>query len=360
MPELATLCADFLSALDLERNYSPYTLRSYRHNLEQFRSWLIEQGRTGTPSDLAGLAIRDFLGYLRDHCHNDARTVAHKLATLKSFLGYLRETLPPAQASALPKVTWHYKYDKKVQQSLRDEDLNALLDAVHERIASTEADLQIARGRTRRLRKQLAACRRDLLLLLLMAGAGLRVGEVCGLNLDDVDLADHSIRVRGKGRKIRVVYFDIPEMVEAMAQYLRERCVLGSDPTALFLNGRDGGRISSRAIQLLLKSYLRDAGLDSKTSPHTLRHTFSTLSIERGANVKAVSQILGHAHVSTTLALYTHLSTEHVRQVFRLFHPRNPERLPLEEVVAHRRHALMFVKDQTNQSYRAGLAAAGG
>lgn len=360
MSELASLCEDFLSALDLERNYSPYTVRAYRCNLGQFLAWLAAQGMPGSLSDLTGLRIRDFLGYLRDTCHNDARTVAHKLATLKSFLGYLREILPPATARTLPTITWHYRYDKKVQHALCDEDLNALLDAVQRRVAGAQTHLQATKRKTRRLRKQLAACRRDLLMLLLMAGAGLRVGEVCALNLEDIDRTDRSIRVRGKGRKTRIVYFDIPEMVEAMELYLRDRTVLGSEATALFLNSRDGDRITPRAVQLLLKNYVQDAGVDRTTSPHTLRHSFATLSIERGANVKAVSQLLGHAHVSTTLALYTHLSASHVRQVFRLFHPRNPDRLPLEEVVALRRHALLFVKGCTNQGYRSALAVASG
>lgn len=257
-------------------------------------------------------------------------------------------------------MTWQYKHTKKLQKTLSDANLDALLAAIRRRAAETEALLRRAKGKTRRLRKQVAGCYRDLLMVLLMAGAGLRVGELCALDLDQINRADRSIQVRGKGRKLRVVYFVIPEMVAAMETYLYHRSELGSDLTALFLNGRDGGRLTPRAVQLLLKGYLQDAGLDASTTPHSLRHTFASLSIERGANVKAVSQILGHAHVSTTLAMYTHLSDEHVRKVFRLFHPRNPEHLSLEEAVAHRRQALLFVKDRTNYGHRQAIAATGG
>jgi len=359
MSDLASLCDDFLVGLDLERNYSRHTVRSYRQNLQQFRTWLASEGREGCVAHLTGLTIRQFLGHLRDGCQNDPRTVAQKLATLKSFLAYLRERLPPAQAAALPKVTWHYKYDKKAPATLSDDALDALLATVRRRLADTEARLSTARRRTR-LHKCVACCRRDLVMVLLMAGAGLRVGELCALNLDDLDRADRSIRVRGKGYRPRIVYFDIPEMVEAMDGYLVVRCQLGSETGALFLNGREGGRITSRAVELLLKRYLQEAGLNTQITPHALRHTFATLAIERGANIKAVSQILGHAHVATTLDLYTHLSPEHVRKVFRLFHPRNPEHLPAEEAVAQRRHALLFLRDRTNQAHRRAISAAGG
>lgn len=360
MTELATLCADFLAAIDLERNYSRHTLRCYRHNLGQFLNWLDDQGREGMLTDLTSLAVREFLGYLRNRCGNDPRTINHKLGTLKSFLSHLQETLPLPQATALPKITWRYKYDKKLQKSLDQPQLHALLAAVRQRLAEATSRLQTTKGKTRRLRKQIACCHRDLLILLLMAGVGLRVGELCGLSLKDVDLTDRSIRVLGKGRKERVVYFDLPQLVQAMEQYLQHRSLLGDQDDALFLNARDSSRLTTRAVELLLKDYLQAAGLDQGATPHSLRHTFASLSIERGANVKAVSQILGHAWVSTTLAMYTHLSNEHVRKVLRLFNPLNPERLSVEEVVASRRHALMFIKDRTNYHHRRAIRSLGG
>jgi|GEM_PF-1662340 len=360
MTELAPLCEDFLAAIDLERNYSRHTLRCYRHNLTQFLNWLDDQGREGVLSDLTSLTVREFLGYLRDRCGNDPRTIAHKLGTLKSLLSHLRETLPLPQATALPKITWRYKYDKKLQKSLNQPQLHALLAAVRQRVAEVTSKLESTTGKTRRLHKQIACCHRDLLMLVLMAGVGLRVGELCGLNLKDIDLTDRSIRVLGKGRKERIVYFDLPQLVEAMGQYLQHRSLLGGQTEAVFLNARDGSRLTTRAVELLLKDYLQAAGLDQEATPHSLRHTFASLSIERGANVKAVSQILGHAWVSTTLAMYTHLSNEHVRKVLRLFNPLNPQRLSVEEVVASRRHALMFIGDRTNYHHRRAVRALGG
>lgn len=360
MTELATLCEDFLTAIDLERNYSRHTLRCYRHNLNQFLNWLDDHGREGVLSALTSLTVREFLGYLRDRCGNDPRTINHKLGTLKSLLSHLRETLPLAQANALPKITWRYKFDKKLMKSFNQAQLNALLAAVRQRLVETASRLTTTKGKTRRLHKQIACCHRDLLMLVLMAGAGLRVGELCGLNLKDIDLTDRSIRVLGKGRKERVVYFDLPQLVEAMGQYLQQRSVLGNQSEALFLNARDGNRITTRAVELQLKEYLEAAGLDQEATPHSLRHTFASLSIERGANVKAVSQILGHSWVSTTLAMYTHLSDEHVRKVLRLFNPLNPERLSVQEVVASRRHALMFLGDRTNYHHRRAIRALGG
>jgi site-specific recombinase XerD len=360
MPNLSELVADFLVALDLERNYSPHTLASYRRNLRQFLTWMEDQERGTQLTDVTALTIRDFLGHLRDSCRNDGATVAQKLATLKSLLAYLRDSLPTPHAKGLPKVTWNYKHDKKLQRALSDTQLDQLVVAARVRVTDTEQQLQLSGRSTKRLEKQRIAAKRDLLILLLMAGTGLRVGELCAISLEDLNLEDRSIRLRGKGGKYRVVYFDIPEMVLAMQEYLQVRAEMGGDSSALLLNVRDGGRLTPRAVQLLLKGYLKDAGLDPEVTPHTLRHSFATLSIERGANVKAVSQLLGHAQVTTTLGMYTHLSEAHVRKVFQLFHPRNLDRPLLEEVVANRQRSLMYLKDATNQGQRRAIAAAVG
>ncbi|HYG56651.1 MAG TPA: tyrosine-type recombinase/integrase, partial [Symbiobacteriaceae bacterium] len=189
----------------------------------------------------------------------DPRTINHKLGTLKSFLSHLRETLPLPQVSALPKITWRYKFDKKLMRSFNQAQLNALLAAVRQRLAETASRLATTKGKTRRLHKQIACCHRDLLMLVLMAGVGLRVGELCGLNLKDIDLADRSIRVLGKGRRERVVYFDLPQLVEAMGQYLQHRSQFGGETEAVFLNARDGSRLTTRAVELLLKDYLHAA-----------------------------------------------------------------------------------------------------
>lgn len=355
MSDLRGLVADFLVALDLERNYSPNTGKAYRAALGQFLAWLSHQGQPGELSGLTPGAVREFLAHLRDQRHNDPRSIQLKLTALKSFVAYLREALPAPLAQQLPRLNWQYKAGRKVQRALRDDELDKLLEAAYREREQLHADLAQALGPAPRLAKQAANASRNVLILLLLAGAGLRVSEVCGLNLSDVDLANRTIRVMGKGRKEREVFFDVPEMVQAMDGYLA--LPGGASPAgAIFRNSRDGGRLTTRSVQFLLQHYRDLAGLEGKVTPHTLRHTFATLSIERGANVKAVSQLLGHAQVTTTLQMYTHLSEEHVRKVFRLCHPRAEVHLPLEQVVELRRRALMYIHDAAGTGQRRAAA----
>ena len=116
------------------------------------------------------------------------------------------------------------------------------------------------------------------------------------------------IRVLGKGSREREVYYDIPRMTAAMDDYLAIRDAFSPKSDAVFVNSRDGGRLTVRSVELMLKDYLGRADLSRSYTPHSLRHTYASLSIEQGANIKVVSQILGHSNIRTTLSLYTHLS----------------------------------------------------
>lgn len=351
------LVQEYLSVLDLERNYSPFTVKAYRVNLNQFLNWSNEYG-VDAPFTLTSPIIWDFVHYLREERGVCDRSIQQKLATLKSFLGFLRTALPKNRTQSLAVISWRYKITKKLKQSLSEDELYALLSAVEEYRLELQEQLKGSSGRTKRLNKQINNCYRDRLILLLMAGAGMRVGEVCALNLQDINVEDRSIRVLGKGAREREVYFDIPEMIEAMEAYLivREACSPQSD--ALFVNSRDGGRLTVRSVELMLKKYLSRADLSDKYTPHSLRHTFATLSIERGANIKAVSQLLGHSQVGTTLNLYTHLSQGHIRKVFRMCHPLADEKLSDKQIVDNRRNSLAYLNDKTNQRHRQAISSA--
>lgn len=354
------LTQDFLEVLDLERNYSPYTIKSYRVNLNQFVRWSSEFG-VDDSFLLTSPLVREFIQYLREELGLCDRSIEQKLATLKSFVGYLRATLPKQQTQQLAVLSWRYKTTKKLQQSLSQDELSALLSAVSEHLSELQTRLENSKGKTTRLQKQIRNAYRDRLILLLMVGSGLRVGEVVRLNVGDISKEDGAIRVLGKGSREREVYYDIPEMVEAMDAYLRVREAYSPTSTtsnALFVNSRDGGRLTVRSIEMMLKEYLSRAGLSDNFTPHTLRHTFASLSIERGANIKAVSQMLGHAQVGTTLNLYTHLSEGHIRKVFRMCHPMTVNPLSDKEILENRRNSLTYLNDQTNQRHREAISSA--
>lgn len=351
------LAQDFLEVLDLERNYSPYTVKSYRVNLNQFLHWSSEYA-VEDPFLLTSPLVREFIQYLREERGLCDRSIEQKLATLKSFVGYLRTTLPRQQTQQLAVLSWRYKTTKKLKKSLTQDELGSLLRAVSEHLSELQTRLENSKGKTARLQKQIRNAYRDRLILLLMVGSGMRVGEVVRLNVDDIFKDDGAIRVLGKGSREREVYYGIPEMVEAMDAYLGVRELYSPMSNALFVNSRDGGRLTVRRIEMMLKTYLSRAGLSGNFTPHTLRHTFASLSIERGANIKAVSQMLGHAQIGTTLNLYTHLSEGHIRKVFRMCHPMTANSLSDAEILENRKNSLMYLNDQTNQRQREAISYA--
>lgn len=219
---MKTLAHDFLEVLDVERNYSPYTIKAYGVNLKQFLQWSSDFG-VDDPFRLTTPLVREFIQYLRDERGVCDRSIEQKLATMKSFIGYLRLVLPKTQTLPLATLSWRYKTTKKLKQSLADDELQSLLQAVSTRLVELQVQLETTRGKTTRLQKQIRNVHRDRLILLLMVGSGMRVGEVVRLSKGDIHKEDRSIRVVGKGSRERHVYFDIPEMVEALDSYLEVR-----------------------------------------------------------------------------------------------------------------------------------------
>jgi integrase/recombinase XerC len=164
---------------------------------------------------------------------------------------------------------------------------------------------------------------RDRSILEVLYSTGLRVSELTSLNVSDIDLTGEIIKARGKGRRERIMPIGKPAL-ECVRKYIEVRAAVPrineSDPDALFLN-RFGDRLSSRSIRKILDKYIRITGLNEKTSPHTLRHSFATHLLNRGANLRMVQELLGHKHLSTT-QIYTHVSTAAMKTAFEEAHPR--------------------------------------
>jgi len=301
----AELLDAYLLGLALERNLAGLTLRNYRADLSAFLVWLRQ--RKVTPAGVTRLVFREYLGSL--NASSAARaSVTRKVSTIHAFYRHLaREGVlrtdplegvrPPRRERRLP--------------SLLPEEQAARLVEMPE--SGTPAGL------------------RDRAILELLYGAGVRVSELAGLDVRDVDETDWSIRVTAKGNKQRVALFGRPA-ADALADYLRHArpALVRIASSALFLNSRGGGRLSVRAIELLVQRYAALAGIDRRVYPHLFRHSFATHLLDGGADVRIVQELLGHESAGTT-QIYTHVTEERQRQVYteafyNQWHPRSERR----------------------------------
>lgn len=287
--------AAFLRHLDRERNASPHTIRAYGQDLQQFGSFLRQElGRDPTPRDVDHLLIRGFLARLHREGHRKV-SAARKLATLRTFFRYLaREGVVernPARALSSPRQ------ERRLPPHLTEAEVARILAVPGAAPASLRARA----------------------ILELLYATGIRCGELVGLDLDALDLPGGLVRVLGKGRKERIVPFGAPAR-DALAAYLGARKGLKPKGPAVFLNAR-GGRLTDRSVRTLLAQRLAAVASRQRVTPHTLRHAFATHLLERGADLRAIQELLGHASLSTTQR-YTHIDAKHILEIYSKTHPR--------------------------------------
>ena len=288
--------AAFLSDLSA-RGSSPHTMRAYRNDLVQMIGFLLTEMPHFDPAEVTTLHLRKFLAYLREQGVS-RRTVARKIAAMRSFFHYLvrRDRIASNPAAALRRP----KQKRELPGFLDDTEMAALLDAPP---ADTHLGL------------------RDRAILELLYATGMRISELVGLDVGGVDLVGEACVVRGKGKKERLLPIG-SYACRALRAYFDARGRAGFDvraTTAAFVNAR-GGRITARSIARNLQTHIRTAGLTKKVSPHTLRHTFATHLLDRGADLRSVQELLGHANLATT-QIYTHVTTERLRKVYEKAHP---------------------------------------
>jgi integrase/recombinase XerC len=324
----------FLEYLRSVRNASPHTTTSYRKDLQQFLTYL-------TPPEVAPprlskidhRLIREFVGHLHE-VGLEKSSIARKLAALRSFFKYcVREGLlkeNPARLVPTPKLP------KRIPAVLSAEEMSGFLDQL-------DGMQNPARGGTRKKTEPDAAptsspnalvkfeecllLRRDRAILELLYAAGLRVSELTGLNLVDIDPNDQMVRVVGKGRKERIVPYGT-KAAEALALYwpvreklLRENSRNGgkAHPEAVFLN-YTGRRLTQRSVGRIVKKYVRLVNINWDLHPHSLRHAFATHLLADGADLRAIQELLGHQSLSTTQK-YTHASIRQLMDIYDKAHP---------------------------------------
>ncbi len=331
---------EFLNYLQFERHFSTYTSKCYGADLRQFglflagvqdipASVLMSQPASGNaavnlsremqnkqgknpaeppPQQIEELLlnanaedVRRYLQHMREHNYSKA-TVARKLATLRSFFKFLNKRGLTGNNPMLSIRT--PKLDKRLPKFMTEEQVTRLLQ--------TPDDSDILGSR-------------DKAMLEVIYSSGLRVSELVGLNIDDLDVVGGVIKVRGKGKKERVSPVG-QTAVNALAKYIAQRKTImtqDSPEAPLFIN-KHGQRLSTRSVRRKLDKYLIEAHLDPDISPHTLRHSFATHMLNHGADLRVVQELLGHQSLSTT-QIYTHLTTKRIQDVYENAHPRANE-----------------------------------
>ncbi len=291
-----TSISSFLADLRAERQASSHTLRSYHDDMEIFSRYLEENQKEGSDPTIADPArLRRYSAWLNGQGYA-ASTIARRLASLRSFYRYLRRqgtvTTDPTSGLRNPKQP------QRLPRLLRIDDVIRLLDAI---------PVHTALGV------------RDRAMLETLYGGGLRVSELVGLNLDDIDFESDLVRVRGKGRRERLSPIG-PMAIRWIHHYLPIRQPKSAGEQAVFLN-RYGTRLTTRSVGRLLEDHLARAGLTGAASPHTLRHSFATHLLDRGADLRSVQELLGHRNLTTT-QIYTHVTQDRLLHIYHEAHPR--------------------------------------
>jgi integrase/recombinase XerC len=309
----------FLNFLRSVRNASPHTLRSYKIDLGQFIAFLTPPDvETPLPQDITHHLIREFVAYLHDR-NLEKSSIARKLAAIRSFFKFaVREGLVhsnPARMVATPKLP------KRIPSVLSAEDLSAFLDGV---VARPKAAFSRRRRPGAKDEYRLLV-KRDRAILEMLYASGLRVSELTGLNLADMDRKEQMLRVRGKGSKERIVPYG-GKAEQALEAYspVREGILRNAgsrgDPQAVFLNHL-GARLTPRSVARIVKKYVRLINVNWDLHPHSLRHAFATHLLADGADLRAIQELLGHSSLSTTQR-YTHASIRQLLEVYDKAHPR--------------------------------------
>ena len=308
--------SSFLQHLIVEKGFSRNTSDAYRNDLGQFWEFIQDQSNKDKHSNSNGSSsenanqvwsavdinvLNEYIEDLRGRKGYRDTTTARKVASIKSFFGFLSEnniiTEDPTESIGSPRV------GRTLPKFLPEEEVTSLLDTAY-KSGTNEGH-------------------RDAVIMELLYATGLRVGELVSLNMQDVDLSESYIRCMGKGSKERIVHL-YPKALEELRRYLKHARValIGHRRTepSLFVNHR-GERLTRQWVWTILKTYAQKAGIQQNITPHTLRHSFATHLLQNGASLRHVQELLGHSSISTT-QVYTHLTNGYVEKEYEKSHPR--------------------------------------
>jgi tyrosine recombinase XerC len=280
----------FVRYLEIEKNYSPHTVLNYKLDLAGFNKFI-----AGTELEkIDYLSLRKYLAVLKEKNFAN-RTVGRRLSALRSFFrflcreGYIKAN--PILMLSSPKL------EKHLPSFMTEDEVSRLIESA---FAKTPKDLSGLRDRA---------------ILEVFYSSGLRISELVGLNLEDIDFISGILKVRGKGKKERIVPIG-ETALNVVKKYLEKR---KKQSDTLFLNNHNR-RLSARGVRFLIVKYLKASGMKPGVSPHTFRHSFATHLLNHGADLRTVQELLGHANLSST-QIYTHLTTDKLKSVYDKAHP---------------------------------------
>ncbi len=287
---------DFVSYIAHEENLSPNTVEAYSADITSFIQYLSDRNISDVKS-ITHLHIRTYVSALYEKL--DKRSIARKTSSIRAFLKYLHiQGYVPSEI--LSRVV-HPKMPEKIMFALSTDETNKFL-------ASIDATSDLGK--------------RNLAIVELLYGAGLRVSELASLKLSDVDFESRIMRVLGKGRKERLCPFN-DEALSTLKSYLeiRNNFINQDRPNDNIFVNKSGGPLGVRSIQRLMDIVSSKAGLLRKATPHTIRHTYATHLLEAGASIKTVKELLGHASIAATQR-YTHITMEKLTEIYKKSHPK--------------------------------------
>lgn len=301
--------SNFLRHLASDRGASIYTQRNYKQTLVEFYSWFKEAHQTAPEwEQLRRDDFRDYLRFLGREKFSRA-AIQLRFSALRSFYKYMIRNgaleSSPIKNILIPKL------EKRLPRFLTIQQLLDLLKAPGEELRRESEEGQV----------EASSYFRDAAILETIYSCGLRISELCGLCARDIDWNEQLVRVRGKGKKERLVPIGAPAL-EAIRAYWNHIKITPTEAMPVFAaSAKRLEALSPRTIQLRLKKYLIAAGLDPKLTPHKLRHSYATHLLDAGADLRSVQELLGHAHLVTT-QIYTHLGTERLKRAYDEAHPR--------------------------------------
>ena len=310
-----SLKEEFLRYLALERNASPHTVNAYGADITEFCTLIMENAEFDDFGEIDRDQARSFVLQLYN-AGTTKRSVQRKLSAMRSFFRYLlRENKVTSNPFAnLPPI----KSGKPLPVVMQQSQIETLLEAI-----PRYWEQKISDGNVRNAQQAEGAALRDTALTETIYSGGLRISEAVGLNMEDLNIAEMLMEIRGKGKKERLAALG-GAAVRALKAYFQFRRSIGAGTaphSPVFLN-KSNERLTARSYQRNLQEYLRFAGLPPDFTPHKLRHSFATHLLDAGSDLRSVQELLGHENLSTT-QIYTHVSIQRLRQVYADAHPRS-------------------------------------
>jgi len=281
------LLRDFIHYIEYQRNYSPHTIYAYKADLKQFLSF-VDYHFESVDREI----IRKYLFYLKDKNYNP-KSISRKVACLKSFFGFLVRRghikTNPTILILSPKIP------ERLPSFLTIQEIEKILESAND---NSEMGL------------------RDRAMMELLYSSGIRVGELVSLKMEDINITDETIKVKGKGGKQRIVPIG-SYALNYLFEYFKKR---GLRPGFVFLNKKHHG-LTTRSVERIVKKYAKIAGINKKITPHVFRHSFATHMLDRGADLRTVQEMLGHSDIATT-QIYTHITVQRLKEFYEKHHPR--------------------------------------